>query len=237
MQLAHPVSLADKMPPSKGFLKLLLMILVCCIFLLVSMIMVAAGIWSTPYGRNVLHKAAVQSNGWLAAVPPTERGTGWILKKLLHKFTLEIPGFIVGYHGDRGSMYADAEVISRDHPIAFRDGFAIFSHKEVSGVLTSADQPRGTYLGASPVPHKCMGNDTLIFMGTGTEHTQVREFLLSNIPAWKQIDPMNGPPLDLDFGEDEVCAILCKLPVCEEARFKVANAKFLALVHAHTNRY
>jgi hypothetical protein len=59
------------------------------------------------------------------------------------------------------------------------------------------------YLGASPVPDKCMGNDTLIFLGTGTEHTQVREFLLSNVPAWKNVDPVHGS-LDLDFGEDEV---------------------------------
>ena len=121
----------------------------------------------------------------------------------MHKLTLEVPGFIIGYKGDRAVMYDDAEKISRDHPIAFRDGFAVFSHKEVSGVLSSADQPRGTYLGASPVPHKCMGNDTLIFMGTGAEHTQVREFLLSNVRAWKQVDPVNGS-LDLDFGEDEV---------------------------------
>jgi hypothetical protein len=207
MQSAHS-AVAEKMLPSKGFLKLLLMMLICFSLLLVSMIMVAAGIWSTPYGRNVLHKVAVQNSGWLVAVPPAERGAGWRLKKLLHMMTLEIPGFIVGYHGDRGTMYADAEVISRDHPIAFRDGFAIFSHKEVSDVLTSADQPRGAYLGASPVPHKCMSNDTLIFMGTGTEHTQVREFLLSNIPAWKQIDPVKGPLLDIDFGEDEVRPIL-----------------------------
>ena len=45
--------------------------------------------------------------------------------------------------------------------IGFRDSFAVFSHKAVSGVLTSTDQPRGVYIGASPVPHKCMGNDKL----------------------------------------------------------------------------
>jgi hypothetical protein len=87
--------------------------------------------------------------------------------------------------------------------------------QQVAGVLTNANQPRGVYIGASPVPDKCMGNDTLIFLGTGTrfvytdirtdytvmkhlslcvsltgaEHTQIREFLLSNIPAWRQTDP------------------------------------------------
>ena len=228
-------AVVEKMPPSKGFLKLLLMILVCFILLIFSMIMVAAGIWSTPYGRNVLHKVAVQSSGWMVAVPPEERGSGWKLRKLLHTLTLEIPGFIIGYHGDRGSMYADAEVISRDHPIAFRDGFAIFNHKEVSDVLTSTEQPRGTYLGASPVPHKCMGNDTLIFMGTGAEHTQVREFLLSNIPAWKQIDPVSGPPLDLDFGEDEVRSILsCAVDTHTGSSYQVSSNILHACVHACT---
>jgi hypothetical protein len=142
---ARQQTVAEKMMPSRGLLRLVIMMFINLVFCLVSLVTIAAGIWSTPHGRNALHKVAVQINGGLVAVPPAERGSVWRMKKLLHKLTLEMPGFLVGYHGDRAAMYADAEVISRDHPVAFRDGFAVFSHKSVAGVLTSADQPRGMY--------------------------------------------------------------------------------------------
>ena len=174
---------------------------ICCLIL--SMIIVAAGIWSTPQGLDVLHKFTVQNSGRMVAVPLSERGAVWKLKMLLAKLTLEIPGFLVGFQGDRGTMYYAFEKVSQGRAIGFRESFAIFSHKHVSEVLTNTDQPRGPFIAAAPMPHKCMGNDTLIFVGTGVEHTQIREFLISNVPAWTQTDPVKGPSLDVDFGEDE----------------------------------
>ncbi len=124
-------TVAEKMQPSKGLLKLFIMMIVCLMFLVVSLVLVSGGVWATPYGREVLQKLAVQNMGRLVAVPHAKRGAGWKLEKILHEITLAIPGFLVGFAGDRGSMYAAFEEVSRDHPIGFRDSFAVFSHKTV----------------------------------------------------------------------------------------------------------
>ena len=113
-------TVVEKMPPRRAFFRLFLMMIICFVFFVVSLILVAAGVWATPYGRQVLQKLAVQNMGRLIAVPLAERTARWKVEKVLHELTLAIPGFIVGFGGDRGAMYAAFEEVSMDHPVRAR---------------------------------------------------------------------------------------------------------------------
>jgi len=169
--------------------------------LLVGVFMSILGIWGTHEGRMFLQTESLKRRTTLIRVPTKERGVIWAIESLAIKVVLELPAFLVGFKGDRAVMFAASAEISDRDPVSFRDSFMIFRHSDVAKTLQSADQPRLTLLGNADVPHKCMGNDTLIFLSTGPLHTALRELLFETVPAFKGSNP-NGT-LELDFGEDE----------------------------------
>lgn len=111
-------------------------------------------------------------------MPQNERSLKWKIQSLTSLVLYDLPGFIVGFHGDRAFMYDTVEYISHGGQAGFKESFMTFSYENVSDILTNSNQPRGQYLGNAKVPSRCMGSDTLIFLGTGKIHTEIRKILV-----------------------------------------------------------
>ncbi len=133
------------------------------IFFGVSLLVTAFGVWGTEAGKELLHVRTITARGRLVSVPLASRGINWQLESFACKIFLELPCFIVGFNGDRASMYGNARDIGEGKPVGFRESFMIFNYSAVEGVISNPHQPRGVYLGAAEVPSRCMGPDTLIF--------------------------------------------------------------------------
>jgi hypothetical protein len=197
--------------PGPGWRRALKLALVCILPLAVTSFVFCALTWGL-YSeggatRDWIYARSVVARTMLNKVPEVERGLLWRLDSLRVKLAHEIPAFLIGFQGDRAWMYSKLEEQGVGEATGFRNSFALFNFSAVSGVLTSKEQPRGPFLGGSESPERCMGHDTLIFLGTGETHTQVRRFLIDNIPAWTASDfGKNAALLDLDYGDDAVCA-------------------------------
>ena len=166
------------------------------------------GLWNTSNGRDYLIRRALQIRGDLVTVPQNERGFKWKMQSLASLVLYDLPGFIVGFHGDRAFMYDTVEYISHGGQAGFKESFMTFSYDNVSNILTNPNQPRGQYLGNAKVPSRCMGSDTLIFLGTGETHTEIRNILIEAVegfrnPLYQNSDKASSL-IELDFGTDDV---------------------------------
>lgn len=159
------------------------------------------GLWSSSSeGRKVLHTHWLHDRNGLVKTPKHQRGLVWRLHSLYSTLVYDLPGFIVGFHGDRAMMYASTSELTDGAPAGFKDSVMVFDFAKVSGTLNNPHQPRGMYLGNAPVPEACMGADTLIFQGTGKTHSAMREILSRIIPSFSSSFSIDG--LELDYGED-----------------------------------
>lgn len=119
--------------------------------------MIIAAIWrSSDHVRLLEQRDAMVKRGDLLAVPPHSRGIAWRVRDTFLTIFTDLPAFLVGYRAERAVMYSALASMSKYAPTPFRSGFAVFDHSGVSGVLSSVDQPRGVFLGAEPVPTRCM---------------------------------------------------------------------------------
>jgi hypothetical protein len=159
------------------------------------------GIVQTAEGRDRVIAWAARWRTDLVSVAVEARGLVWSLCSGMLSLFWEMPLLAVGAHADRATLFRLLNRCGAGHAVGFRDSFLVFDHASVVQVLSSPEQSRGHYIGASPMPDRCMAADTLIFLssGSGSQHDNVRSFLLANVPAW--LRPMDEP-LVLDTAHD-----------------------------------
>lgn len=74
------------------------------------------GVYTTTAGRAYLHRLSLTTRGKLVAVPVAERGIGWHVQDLAAKLAFEAPAFMVGFSGDRNSMFRASQEAADGSP-------------------------------------------------------------------------------------------------------------------------
>lgn len=90
--------------------------LCAAIFFAACALLSAWGVFTTTAGRAYLHRLSLTTRGELVAVPAAERGIGWHVRDLAAKLALEAPAFMVGFSGDRNSMFRASQEAADGSP-------------------------------------------------------------------------------------------------------------------------
>jgi len=138
------------------------------------------GLFMCPAGAQLLFRTEARLRSGMVATPLDDRGLFWHVRDSLIKVHLQLPLFILASGGDRLTMYRSMHESNGDIT-PFSGGIAVHTYRGVADVIRSNNQPRGFYLGAMPVPERCMGRSTLIYVSTGEAHAKARQFLLRNL--------------------------------------------------------
>jgi Lipoxygenase len=120
----------------------------------------------------------------LLSVPIAERNVLWKCADFALSMLWDAPLFLAGSGGNRAVHYRNLEMASGGLAVSFFKGFALFDWAQVSEWISSDSQRRGRYLGAQPVAGPCFGDDALIFMSSGEEHTRMRNFIVHAVAAF-----------------------------------------------------
>lgn len=155
----------------------------CCVALwivLVPSLVGYSGLFACEGGVKLLVRTEARFRSALVSTPLSQRGVLYDVGDFVLKVSFQLPLFIAGFGGDRLTMYRSTHESLGDIT-PFSGGVAMHSYRDVAAVIANATQPRGQYLGAMPVPDRCMGRSTLIFQGTGPSHKRGRDLLIQTL--------------------------------------------------------
>lgn len=90
--------------------------LCAAVFFAACAVMSCWGVFTTTAGRAYLHRLSLTTRGKLVGVPVAERGIGWHVQDLAAKLAFEAPAFMVGFSGDRNSMFRASQETADGSP-------------------------------------------------------------------------------------------------------------------------
>jgi hypothetical protein len=155
----------------------------CCwswsvLFLLLLLAVSFADLLSGLDGRRITQGFEGAARGWLVSVPLSERGAWWSAAEFTTKLCLTSPLFAAA--GGRAPFFDTLfEVNGETAP--FERGIAHSSYRVVSAALAEVEQPGQPFMAGTAVTPRCLGNNTLLFVGSSQAHVRMRSFLADQL--------------------------------------------------------